>query len=186
MGSEAAAPVKAKKKIAIEEVDSSEAAAPVKAKKKIAVEAVGPKVPASLQKLAMKAPKTGYEMERALGKLKDPAEVAQYMDLIKPAGLPKLLSQDLTSEILMTLVQGIDSGLPGGADAGLRWLLTLPKVNRFDFIVDFLDAAEKTAIRAALGNLVAQGVGSESAERVKQNTSCDKLSNCSRIEINKS
>merc|ERR1711912_154356 len=155
----------AKKKIAIEEVDSSAEAAPapVKAKKKIAIEEVGAQaessppaspggtsggarvVPASLKRSA-KVPKTGYDFERGIMKCKTPAETAQYMSLLKPASIPKMLSQDLNSEILMAMVAGVGSGLEGGPETGLKWLQTMPKVNRFDFVVDFLSADEKKSV----------------------------------------
>merc|ERR1712054_16653 len=177
----------AKKKIAIEEVDSrAEAApAPVKAKKKIAIEEVGSKtesppvspgadssgarvLPASMMKKSAKAPKTGYEFERGIMKCKTPAEIAAYMSLVKPASIPKLLSQDLNSDILMTMVEGIGSGVEGGPEAGLKWLQTLPKVNRFDFVVDFLSADEKKSVEAVVTKLVEAGVDNTAAEAVEQ------------------
>merc|ERR1712100_362994 len=119
------APKKAKKKIQIEEVDSSAEAPkeePKKAKKKIQIEEVDstppvqappPKVsspvgaeraiPASLKR-AKPAPKTGYEFERNLEGCKTPEAAAAYMSLVKPTQVAKLLKQNLTSDMLMSLL----------------------------------------------------------------------------------
>merc|ERR1712100_551911 len=94
-------------------------------------------LPACLKRKA-KAPKTGYEFERTLEGCKTASDIATYMGLVKPSSVTKLLRQNLTPEMLMSLVDGIDSGLEGGATDGLKWLQTLPKVNRFDIIVESL------------------------------------------------
>merc|ERR1711988_886129 len=191
---------KAKKKIAIEEVDSSAVAAAAaaeekpKAKKKIAIEEVDSsavaanaaaaaeekpkakrqapdgdqrKVPTSLQFGSMMAPKTGYEFEREIGKRKTPEEIAKYLDIIKPSSIPKLLSQDLNSDMMMTMVQGINAGLAAGAAVGIRWLEVLAKTNRFDFVVDFMSQEEKHFITVTINKLVSQGANPDAADAVR-------------------
>merc|ERR1712054_699736 len=100
---------KAKKKIAIEEVDSScgSSSSSVGAVEK--PQSGVRSVPAALSGKTKQAPKTGYEFERVLDKCKSQREIAEYMNLIKPAGVPKLLRQNLTSEIIMMLMGGIDA-----------------------------------------------------------------------------
>merc|ERR1712195_455530 len=103
-----AAPVVAakpkKKKIAIEEVDTSKPSAPVKA----AVSEAPPKMPAALRaKLA--PPRTGYEFERKISALKEASTICKYLDLLKVNTVTKLLSQDFSVEILMKVCQGLAS-----------------------------------------------------------------------------
>merc|ERR1712100_178474 len=185
-------PKKAKKKIQIEEVDSSapKEEVPKKTKKKIQIEEVDstptvqappPKVsspvgaeraiPASLKR-AKPAPKTGYEFERNLEGCKTPEAAAAYMSLVKPTQVAKLLKQNLTSDMLMSLLGGIGAGLEGGATAGLKWASALPKVNRFDIIVDFLSEGERKQVGAVLDSLVAQGADSAAAEDVRKEFKC--------------
>jgi len=193
-----------KKKIAIEEVDSSVKAEPEKkVKKKIAIEEVNSgsqeassskpvptvkvdsetkaaasasssptksspvTIPAGLFKKAKAPPKTGYEFERTLEGCKTASEAAAYMSLVAPKAVPKLLRQNLTSDMLMEMMGGVESGLEGGATAGLKWMQALPKVNRFDIIVDFLSDGEKSRVGKALDGLVAQGADAEGAAKLR-------------------
>merc|ERR1712146_231353 len=147
-----AAEKKVKKKIAVEEVDSgakpssSESKAPpsVKVDKEAKATAAAssptksspPSIPVGLLKRPKAVPKTGYEFERTLEGCKTSEEAASYMSLVKPSSVPKLLRQNLTSDMMMEMMNGVESGLlEGGAAAGLKWLKALPKVNRFDIIV---------------------------------------------------
>merc|ERR1711998_803252 len=197
---EAVKPEGKKKKIQIEEVDSSPAAAePVaaekkKAKKKIQIEevsqdadsaasaapsksespATSPKadgsrpIPALLKnKLAKSAPRTGYEFEGGLDGCKSSAARAEYMGLVQPKTAPKLLKQNLTSEIMLQLVEGVDAGLEGGVDTGMKWMQVLLKVNRFDIIVDFLSDGEKSQIRSVVDKLAGQGADDDAVAKVR-------------------
>merc|ERR1711871_805498 len=104
-------------------------------------------------------PRTGYEFERKLEALKTPKEICEYLDLLDPAKVPKLLSQDLSVDILMKVCDGLtNASLSGGAAAGLSLMTAFSKVNRFDIILDFLSEQEKTAINGAFANLDAPGV----------------------------
>merc|ERR1711918_156355 len=136
---------KVKKKIAIEDVDSgsstgSKAPPTVKVDKEAkAAAAVSsptksspPAIPVGLLKRPKAVPKTGYEFERTLEGCKTGEEAATYMSLVKPSAVPKLLRQNLTSDMMMEMMTGLESGLEGGAVAGLKWMQALPKVNRFD------------------------------------------------------
>merc|ERR1712224_411502 len=177
---------KAKKMIQIEEVDSSEKKqeeAPKKAKKKIQIEEVNtevkeeaPKVkspsspigaeraiPASLRKGSKPVPKTGYEFERNLEGCKTPEAAAAYMSLVQAKEVKKLLKQNLTPELLMQIMDGLGAGLEGGAEASFKWLAVLPKVNRFDIIVDFMSADEKQKVSTVVDQLVAGGVSDAKA-----------------------
>merc|ERR1711998_598730 len=189
----------AKKKIAIEEVDSSEKkeAAPVKAKKKITIEAeqstgastspvtsptgssdtlptspstspVGAAraLPASLKKRPKAAPKTGYEFERTLESCKTPQAAAEFMSLVKPASVPKLLRQNLTSDMMMEMFRGLEAGVEGGEAVGWKWIEALVKVNRFDIIVDFLSTEEKTKIGSVIDKL-ASGADASAVSKAK-------------------
>merc|ERR1711959_205653 len=167
----------AKKKIAIEEVDSSAEAAKPKAKKKIAIEEVDssaqaapaspPKsppatggaraVPAFLGAKVKPPPKTGYEFERNLEGCKTPAAAAEYLGRVKPSTIPKLLKQNLTVEIMMGIMAAIANGLPEGKASARKWLEVLPKVNRFDIIVDFMSYEEKSQVQAAFTSAGARG-----------------------------
>merc|ERR1711959_517882 len=200
-----------KKKIVIEEVDSSKEAAPVEepakkaGKKKIVIEEVdssnsnetleaptplrvrpceptdtsapspvktvtspaspkAPKLPGCLRSKLM-APRTGYEFERKLETLKDPQSVCDYLDLLKPAQIPKLLSQDLSVEILMTVCNALSTAsMKEGASAAVQVLRGFAKVNRFDIILDFLSKDEKDCIEGAFANLE----GAEGLEDVRR------------------
>merc|ERR1712100_175477 len=176
-------PKKAKKKIQIEEVDSSapKEEVPKKTKKKIQIEEVDstptvqappPKVsspvgaeraiPASLKR-AKPAPKTGYEFERNLEGCKTPEAAAAYMSLVQAKEVKKLLKQNLTPELLMQIIDGLGAGLEGGAEASFKWSSVLPKVNRFDIIVDFMSADEKQKVSTVVDQLVAGGVSDAKA-----------------------
>merc|ERR1712146_308783 len=122
-------------------------------------------LPASLRNKAKAPPKTGYEFERTLEACKTPQAVAEYMSIVKPGSVPKLLRQNLTSDMMMELVAGVMAGLEGGAQIGLKWLQALPKVNRFDIIVDFLSSDEKARIGATLDRLDADGAEVDSQLR---------------------
>jgi len=161
---EAAKPVKAKKKIQIEEEDSSlsistdsgaNSSAPKSPPKSPPASTGVRTLPAAFKKKAS-IPKTGYEFERCLQGCKTPEAAASYMSLLKPSSVPKLLRQNLTPEMLMSIVGGVESGLSGGDAAGLQWLLHLPKVNRFDIIVEFLDDKEKAQVRKAVAKVSAE------------------------------
>merc|ERR1711998_707233 len=122
-----------KKKIVIEEVDSSkevdsglgnatlEAPTPLRVRPSQAAgesplsptkgpssshSAAAPKLPASLRSQLM-PPRTGYEFERKLDSMKDPQAVCDYLDLLKISTVPKLLSQDLSVEILMKVCDSL-------------------------------------------------------------------------------
>merc|ERR1711865_879313 len=186
----AAAKPKKKKKIVIEEVDSSvaeeaapapvvaAAAKPKHKKKNIVIEEVDsssppvpeapssptPKMPAAF-KFKLQAPRTGYEFERKLSALHEASAICQYLDLVKVNSVRKLLSQDLSVEILMKVCEGLaNSELQGGLPSHVKLLDVLSKVNRFDIILDFLSQEEKSQVEAAFVKLK----NVEGVDRVRQ------------------
>merc|ERR1712166_221804 len=145
----------AKKKIVIEEVDSSKDAAPVEEEKQVASHDEGlRKVPASLRRSILSAPRTGYEFERKIQSMNDPSSICEYLDLIALKQLPRLLSQDLSVDILLKVMHGLNGAeLRGGLVAGVELLRVLTKLNRFDIILDFLSAEEKCCVAEVFSKL---------------------------------
>lgn len=103
-----------------------------------------------------------------LERCKTRQEAAELMNLVKTGSLRKLLSQNLTSEMLMAMVGGVDAGVAGGACNGMNWLETLPRVSRFDIIVEFLSEAEKATIRRTVDKLVEEGAPTDKARAVRE------------------
>ena len=105
------------------------------------------------------APTSYLEFEKARKELQsNTSKYAEYLLLIKPKSLKKILKSSLTEEILETTIKALASEfIPDKALLALSYLKHLSKVQRFDTTVLFLSEDYKQMLRSIFSHLKASG-----------------------------
>ena len=110
-------------------------------------------------KMTFNAPNSYLEFEKARKELQSNiSEFAEYLLLVKPKKLKKILKSSLTEEILATTIKALASEfIPDRALLALSYLKHLSKVPRFDTTVMFLGDEYKQLLRSIFSHLKASG-----------------------------
>lgn len=102
-------------------------------------------------KVVPKAPQSAYELERALGDLKDDASLlGQYLTQIAPDALPSLLGESLSEEILVRCATGIATM---NQKQSWDFLQALSRARRFSTATMFLDGHGKKMVEAVFSHI---------------------------------
>ena len=120
--------------------------------------------------LKFEAPKSFLEFEKARKELQSNiTQFAEYLLLIKPKSLKKILKSSLTEEILTTTVKALASEfIPDKSSLALSYLKHLSKVPRFDTTAMFLGDDCKQMLRSIFSHLEASGEKPDVVKTVKR------------------
>jgi len=116
------------------------------------------------------APTTYLEFEKARKELQpNVSKFAEYLQLIKPKSLKKILKSSLTEEILEIIIKALASEfIPDKASLALSYLKHLSKVQRFDTTVMFLSEDYTQMLRGIFSHLVASGKKTDVVKAVQK------------------
>ena len=115
-------------------------------------------------------PKTSFELEKTRRTLSnDLAAWGQYLLMIKPKTLPKLLKNSLSEEMLTSIIQGIAAHfIPAHSAEAVALLKHLARADRFDTVLMFLDGAQKETLQTIFTSLESSSVSQKVTARVRK------------------